>query len=156
MDRLRPNRPNRPPTGSYPPVIGDGPGPVGQTWMRLWSVRLFFCGFWVFAALWVVFVGSVKQMRLLGAAISSRIRLMDANPAAAGGVDELRRQLRYFVAAGLITSAFCAIIMAGVLPEERSVISYHVVVGLAAYCLLSTMVGGFAIISPRLGFEVTR
>ncbi|UKZ73243.1 hypothetical protein TrVFT333_000885 [Trichoderma virens FT-333] len=84
------------------------------------------------------------------------IVLMDANPAAAGGVDKLRRQLRYFVAAGLITSAFCAIVMAGVLPEERSVISYHVVVGLAAYCLLSTMVGGFAIISPRLGFEVTR
>ncbi|QYS94322.1 hypothetical protein H0G86_001659 [Trichoderma simmonsii] len=142
-ERLRPNRPHRPPTGSDTPVVGDGPDLVGQTWMRLLPIRLFFCGVWVLAALWAVFVGSVKKTRLLGAAISSRIRLMDANPAAAGGIDELRQRLRYLVAVGLITSAFCANAVARVLPEERSVISYRVVMSLGRVFLF-VMLGIFA------------
>lgn len=152
----RPNPPNRPPTGSDTPVVGDGPDPVGQTWMRLWPIRLFLCVVWVLAALWAVFVGSVKKTRLLGAAISSRIRLMDANPAAAGGIDELRQRLRYIVAVGLITSAFCAVAVARVLPEERSVISYRVVMSLTCFSSFSALVGVLAIICPRLGIVVTR
>ncbi|KAL5088865.1 hypothetical protein Trisim1_006281 [Trichoderma cf. simile WF8] len=155
-EHLRPNRPNRPPTGSDTPVVGDGPSPVGQTWMRLLPIRLFFCVVWVLAALWAVFIVSVKKTRLLGAAISSRIRLMDANPAAAGGIDKLRQRLRYLVAVGLITSAFCASAVARVLPEERGVISYRVVMSLTCFSSFSALVGVLAIICPRLGLVVTR
>ncbi|KAL7944744.1 hypothetical protein V8C42DRAFT_325745 [Trichoderma barbatum] len=77
-------------------------------------------------------------MRCLGKAAFSRIRLMvDTNPTAAGGVDELRRQLRYLVAAGLILSAFCAGVITAVPPEERNEILYLVTLNLARICLVS-------------------
>lgn len=81
---------------------------------------------------------------------------MNANPAAAGGIDELRQRLRYLVAVGLITSAFCASAVARVLPEERSVISYRVVTSLVSFSSFSVLVGVLAIICPRLGLVVTR
>ncbi|KAL6830627.1 hypothetical protein J3E69DRAFT_353832 [Trichoderma sp. SZMC 28015] len=71
---------------------------------------------------------------------------MDANPTAAGGIDELRQRLRYLVAVGLITSAFCASAVARVLPEERSVISYRVVMSLTSFSSFSALVGVLAII----------
>ncbi|TFB04380.1 hypothetical protein CCMA1212_003512 [Trichoderma ghanense] len=140
-DRLRPNRPNRPPTGqSVSREDGDGPEPASSTSEHE-----------VFAGLRGRLVDFVKAMGSCFAEVRSRIESVGAGPS--DRVDELRAQLYILSTACLSFAPVLVVLMA---LENLHGASYTVVACLLVICVLSGFGGFLFCLAPRFRCEVTQ
>ncbi|KAH0498469.1 hypothetical protein TgHK011_005722 [Trichoderma gracile] len=140
-NRLRPNRPNRPPAGlTVSREDGDGPEPASST-----SVHE------VLAGLWGRLAGFVKAMGDCLTGVQSLIESVGADPT--DRVDELRARL-YILSTACLSFAPALIALTAL--EDLHGPSFTLVACLLVVCVLSGIGGYLIYLAPTFYIEVTQ